>query len=112
MTVQSYEAIGRTPDPESQLAAIRALIDNNREEFARVMRLTGGEAGAADAKTLCTLLAAPQPEPADIADLLSLLRNILADTESDVARDALDARSDLDAAINWWGARLDGLLRG
>lgn len=111
MTVQSFrKSLGAAPVPGSQLASIRALIVGNRDEFDRVMRISGGDAGTADAAALCSLLSAQTPDIARILEHITRLRDMLADSEAGVGREALDARPDLDAAVNWWGARLEDVL--
>ena len=100
----------RAARAETQLARIRAFVADNRAELLRMMRIAAGEAGAADAEILLRLLAKPRPEIERVFGALSQMRDGLAEAESGVGFEERDARSDLDAAIRWHGARLDDLI--
>ena len=100
----------RVAHAETRLAGIRAYLGANRTELAYVMRVVGGDHGAAQTAILAGLVARPRPQVARIFALIEEMRDALVSADTEAGDVAPTARSDLDAAVRWHGARLYELL--
>jgi hypothetical protein len=89
---------------------IRMFVNTNADELIRIASAAGGHNACAAATDLVeTALEFSAPEE-HLRDLLIVVRDALSDSPAQARGGSGHARSDLDAAVRWFGARLDDLI--
>lgn len=89
---------------------LSSFMLESADELEWILRASGEDEHVATARTLTEALVRGEADSREAYEVLAELREVLIDVPAQVSVVDHFARPDLDAAVRWFGARLDEFL--
>lgn len=95
----------------NHLTRITSFVSDNVDDLIVVAGAAGGHNAAAAANDLVDMVLSGEAPADHLFDLLIFLRDAFMESPASASSFRAPGRPDLDAAVRWFGARLDDLIR-